>query len=128
MTTSELVGSLRELADWYESHPDMPVPYELDQPMFVFLYGRSAEEVKAILRTLGSFEKHFNEPSDGDFEAWKRIGGLTLKFHTKRDAVCTARVVGKRLVPEVVVPARKRTVEPAHEVDVVEWDCEPILK
>lgn len=39
MTTDEMISSLRLLADWYEQHPNLPQPYELQSPMFVFLYG-----------------------------------------------------------------------------------------
>lgn len=127
MKLNEFCSSLRQLADWYEQHPTLPLPHELQSEMFVFLFGLDTEEVKRILREIGSFEKRYNQPSQGDFEAVKTVGSFKLKFHTSRDSVCTARVVGKRKVGRVVIPAKPREVIKAREEDIVEWDCEPIL-
>jgi|SRR5215469_6219335 len=125
MTTTELISSLRQLADWYEAHPELPVPYELEQPMFVFLYHLDAEQVRKVLREIGEFKKVYAEPSPDDFDAHKSIGNLTLRFHARRETVCKPRVVGKRTIERQVIP--ERVIE-AHEEEVVEWDCEPILQ
>lgn len=119
--------SLRQLADWYEDHPDLPLPYELEQPLFVFLYDLSNEEILRVLGKIGSFKKVFDEPDVGDFQALKTIGSFTLKFHTSRDKVCTPRVVGKRTIPETRIPAEPEQIISAREEDVVEWDCHPVL-
>lgn len=128
MDVTEFVKSLRLLADWYEQHPELPLPYELGNPMFVFLYGKTEDRVKEILREIGSFEKVFDEPSKGDFSAVKTIGEFKLKFHTSREMVCTPRVVGTRLVEREVIPAQPKRVIEAHEEEIVEWDCHPILE
>src|SRR5882724_11821416 len=105
MTTLELVDSLRQLADWYEKHPSLPVPHELDNPMFVFMFGLNEAEVKRILREIGSFKKVFDDPGEGDFHALKTVGRFQLKFHVGRDVVCSPRVTGKRLVEKQVIEA-----------------------
>ena len=98
MTLTEFTQSLRQLADWYEEHPTLPLPHELTNPMFVFLFGETHERVKEILSEIGSFTKVFDEPRIGDFHALKTIGQFKLKFHTNREVVCTPKVIGKRMI------------------------------
>jgi hypothetical protein len=125
MTNEELVSSLRELADFYEQHPTLPVPYDLENPsgMFVFFYGIE-DSFKQVLKEIGSFKKEFGNPSPEDFCAIKQVGSLKLRLHTKRETVCTPRVVGKRVIKRHVIP--EQIVE-AHEEEIVEWDCEPVM-
>jgi hypothetical protein len=126
MTTDELIASLRLLADWYQEHPSLPVPYELENSMFVFLYGKPPEEVKAALREIGNCQKVYDDPAEGDFSAIKTVGVFKLKFHTHREVVCTRKVIGKRQIDGYVIPAQPEKVVEPHEEDIVEWDCEPI--
>lgn len=128
MTPQELCVSLRKLADFYDQHPDFPVPYELENPMFVFLYGMELDRVKEIIRSLGSFEKRYDQPSSGSFDAIKTVGEFRLMFHTDRENICQPRVVGKKKIPRQVIPPTPEEVIEEHEVDIVEWDCAPILR
>ena len=86
-------------------------------PRFEVFPGNDADTLRAIARAFGTSEKQFN----GDlFSISRQFGALRLKFISDRKAVCTARVVGTRTIPA-------RPAEPEREVEVVEWDCEPIL-
>lgn len=121
-TNTQYAAFLRELADFYESRPGLPRPT---------LWGWRAEgdvnldkkKAKDILRTLGAFEKKYT----GDqFDAIVTLpSGGKLVFTTPREAICRKVVVGKKFVPEEYIPGK---IEPAHEVEIVEWQCdEPIL-
>ena len=126
MTSDEKVPFstfLRELADFYDEHPLVPEPYWMQGDISIYLYGDSGKEV---LRSIGSFEKEFN---DNYLRAIKIVGGRRVVINAARDKVCTAKVVGKKIVPETVIPSSytPEQVIPAHEEDIVEWDCAPVL-
>jgi len=116
------VESLRELADFYEAHPECPLP---SFPSLNIFADRSDEAVaRQQFRAFGAFEKEFLEDW---FVARKRFGVITLELNAKREQVCRKVVVGTRQVPERVVPAQPETVIPAHTEEITEWQCEPIL-
>lgn len=109
MTTAEFVKGLRTLADWYEAHPFVPI---LTMPLQICNDVDDKETLAAIARAAGQTEKVY----DGlIFRLCFTVGGIPINAIAWRDAVCTRRVVGKRAIPEVIIPAR---VE-----DIVEWDC-----
>jgi len=49
----------------------------------------------------------------------------TVAFAIEKELICKKKVVGRKLIPEHRIPER---VIPEHWEDVVEWECEPILK
>lgn len=112
MTTRELVTSLRAVADLYEAHPDLPIPY-LD-PIHAFM---SKEEAPVIAHALGRCEKIAD---DSFFRLRKKLGQLKLDFLVARDEVCERVVVGTKHVPALHIPA--------HEEDIVEWKCPKIME
>ena len=108
MTTIEYADGLRQIADWYEAHPEAPLP----RTNVVGVYTvDTRDELAAVARMLGSCEKRF---TDNLFHLSRDFGALTLDFVSSRRAVCTRRVVGTRTVP----------ARPEHEVEEIEWDCE----
>jgi len=125
MASEKFVTFLRELADWYETHPLAPEPYALEnEKVTVYAFGVSDE--RAVVKALGSFEKVY----EGDyFNAAVSIANKKLVFYFHRDKVCTPKVVGRRQVPERVIPSSyvPEQVIAAHEEDVIEWDCGVVL-
>ena len=99
MNGTEYARGLRAIADWYEAHPDMPVPHTED----VGVYGvkETLEEAARIAEALKPCRKEWEKEF---FKLVRDFGPLRLKFVFRRSAVCTARRV-------------ERIVE------VVEWDC-----
>lgn len=61
---------------------------------------------------LGTFKKEFS----GSI-MYLRKDFISIMFY--RDLVCKRVVKEKKLVPEIYIPA--------HEEEVIEWDCNPIL-
>ena len=104
---------LRQLANFYEAHPEIPLPYQ-----DLHSYSLDTKDDAAMLaKALGTFEKKY---SDDLLIVSKKFQSVNLKFYLTRDSVCTARVVGKKIEPEVYIPSQHI---PAREVDVIEWDC-----
>lgn len=110
MTAQDYVNGLRQIADWFEAHPDMPVPFTSDITIY------NAPSAVDAVKALGSCRKRYDDYSlliERDFP------GVKLQFYFLRGAVCKMRVVGTEEVPERVVPATVR--------QIVEWDCDPLL-
>ena len=123
-TSTELVTYLRAVADFYEEHPKAPLPLWLTGlDLGVYL---TEDNAKQVLASIGSFTKTF----EGErFVATKEMGGGILEFRVGRESVCTKRVVGTKTVPASFEPKRVTPAKfiEAHEEEIVEWDCEPIL-
>ena len=116
MTVQEYVHGLRAVADWYETHPD--IPFSHDQVIGVYGVKDTKEEAVRIIEALKPCRKEWAESF---LKITRDFGGVTLKFVFMRGAVCTRRVVvGHKEIPAEFSPARV--------VEIVTWDCEPILQ
>lgn len=123
MTNEEYAASLRLLADWYEQHPNIPTP---DREFSVYSLN-SKEEAADCMMALKPCKKEYK---DTMFYLSREFQGITLKFVFYRNAVCTRRVVGTKMVSTQVIPAKTipEQIIPAHEEEIVEWDCgNPLL-
>lgn len=115
MNGQEYARGLRLIADWYEAHPDMPIPYTGE--ICVFGVKETREEAARIAEALKPCRKEWAESF---LKITRDFGGVTLKFVFNREAVCTRRVVRHKEIPAEFSPARV--------VEIVTWDCEPILQ
>ncbi len=115
MTGKEFSAGLRAIADWYDEHPEAPVPYA---PRIGVSADDNVETARSIARMLGKADKAF---SDSTFSLSRTFGGVILDFVFWRSAVCTKRVVGTKTIP--AKPAAPERIE-----EVVEWDCAPIFE
>lgn len=113
ITHKDYADGLRQIADWYEAHPEiaLPTPATLGNYML-----NTKEEAAQVSRALGTCEKTY---TDTMFYISRQFDAVRLEFVFFRNAVCVPRVVGTEDVPERVIPAHTR--------DIVEWDCSPIL-
>ena len=114
----QYADSLRGIADWYEKHPEIPLPS--DETMTNYSVS-TKEHAEALVRGLGGCEKNYDEDS---FSITKKFGTVKLRFYFSRSEVCRRVVVGTKIEPARIVPER---VIPAKEVDIVEWECMPVL-
>jgi hypothetical protein len=123
---------LRELATFLTRNPDVPLP-----ELFMYEYVRDAnewttdkrtakEKLKAIARAVVRKDGRLDKNGDESNLTIKTefAGGIRLKWNVTKEQTCTARVVGQR--EEVVYEYEKKAVG-TKVVDVVEWDCGPIL-
>jgi hypothetical protein len=110
MTPREgLIQDLRALASFLEDHPQVYAPTTVQIDAFP-----NIDDYRATARA-SSWEK---VPLD-TWQALRRTfpGGLIYDVNIPREQVCRRIVVGRRFLPAVE----------AHETEVVEWQCEPIL-
>lgn len=103
MNGIDYARGLRLIADWYEAHPDIPVPHI--EEIGVYGVEETREEAARIAEALKPCRKEWDKDF---FKLVRDFGPIKLKFVFMRKAVCTQRVV-KRLV------------------EVIEWDCDSSL-
>lgn len=122
-----VIAGHRRVADLLEANPDLPPPFVYGDGVIVWdLYGFECPDgvpamVAKIRRIVGGrWGKREAVGISSPEMVFEREG---YRITTKRDAVCVRRVVGTEVVtkPAVSLPERTETVE------IVEWDCEPIL-
>ena len=112
MTNQEYAAGLRHLADWYEAHKNAPRPYRSETVEYI---ASDKAEVASVLREFGGrWDKH---ASHGLLYVTRAFGPFTLQLIVDQGEVCTKRVVGYREIP----------AQEARTVEVVEWDCAPVL-
>jgi hypothetical protein len=111
IANAQFIAGLRELADFYESHPEVPIPKPSYLDFSVYsLHTKS--EAAGIIKLLGTITKEYTD--SGLFKVVRYFGPIALKFVFNRDTVCERVVVRKEVVPE-------------HVREIVEWKCAPVL-
>jgi hypothetical protein len=120
LTTSEFVAGLRKLADLYEAHPEVRLPYYLGR-VGETIFCHNAEDFAAAVRMFGQGAKS----DGGDTLDFTPEFPLPIQVQAFKSDICKRRQVGKRIVaahPECVIPACLEHVEPIYI-----WDCKPFL-
>ena len=93
----KMSAGLRELADFYDEHPDF---ISCSEHTF-YKYTSGREVFIELAKSLGPFEKG----NDGDnYTLFRMFGPIKLQLYCSRDLVCTKRMVTKT-------------------VEVEEWKC-----
>jgi hypothetical protein len=118
MERKDYTNGLRELADWWDKHLEVPLNYA---PSIATGALNTKEEAALVIRALGNCTKRYS----GDiFVVGRKFGPIDMEFLFYRDKVCERRVVSVELIPEQFIEAH--TI-PARTKEIVEWDCHPIL-
>ena len=93
----------------------------------LYQYLRNNDDAKTkmaiIAKDFAPCEKEYTEDY---FSLIRSFGPHTLSYFTSRSAVCTAKVVGKKMVE--ARPSSYFPEVPAHEEDIIEWECSPLLE
>ena len=121
MTRELFIDSLEKLTSFYKSNPGVPAPDELKVTIFSL---NTVEELGKMARVLGNACKRVIKEHDL-FYLSREFGGIILEFCARRSNICRKLVKGVRHVNEQVIPGR---VVPAHDEEIVEWDCDSILE
>jgi hypothetical protein len=111
---AEFVNGLRTLADFLVAHPGLPTPHA--PTSFLIPSAGTPDAFEAQVRQLGTAKKVV---TDNYVSMLRYFGPLALEVYTSRNTVCVRKVVGKKTIPALNIAE--------HEVDIVEWDCKPIL-
>ena len=129
MDTATFTEDIRRLLAFYEAHQDFPAPiYEGMVTICLDIRFESKEKIAGYVRALQSLGGIVRKSPEGeDFYITKTIGGFGFLMYSRREDVCNKRVVGKKFVPEKIIEASEAKVIPAHEEEIVEWYCGPLL-
>jgi len=124
----EFVANLREAADFFENHPDCPVP-DTFGGLSLTVKVNTIEDLRKAFHLSGKWDKEYqgdlalyrkifgNLPSGKD--RWTRGPHVVLTLSLPREEVCVKTVVGKKYIEP---PAYYSTPQGYYE-DVVEWTC-----
>lgn len=118
MTNVEYAELLDKLAGIYRANPGIERGSIYTDS--VFIHCSTKEKFAETIRAFGAGKK---DASDNNF--YFRVSDIPVTIFVPRGQVCTKRVVGTRYVEE----QKTEYVTPAHEEEIVEWDCpESVLR
>ena len=122
MNNREFASSLLEVAAFYETHPEMPLPYDMaSAPLYVFTHSLEATAKAAVLLSDGArVEKNAD---DSAYYVTRKFGEVELKVRCDRSNVC--KIVGYNReevkVQRIITPAVTEEVEESRQVPI--WEC-----
>lgn len=114
MTHAEYANALRRIADWIETHPEVPLPYTAALDICGL---KGKEGMAAVAKAFGDCKKVHTESL---FELVKDCGGIALCAVALRQNICERVVIRVETTPEHILPA---CTIPAHTREIVEWKC-----
>ncbi len=114
MQQQEIIKSLRDMADYLESHEfDLGGGIGFGSPeLYLFTDGSGFLE---NVKRMGGFTREFNDYSA---QAVRKFGDAKFIIHASRPAVCEKVEVGVRVVPATpqrIIEAQPERVEPVYE-------------
>ena len=126
-TREEALASARQIIEFFEAHPELKLPYQLQMTSAWPIYFVSKDGMKDFAKAFGSAEK---VTTDDEIRLRKKIGCFALEAVAERRDVCELVVVGTEEVPEKVIPAASfpERIEPAYTRQITEWKCSPFLE
>lgn len=115
---------LRELADFYDAHPEVKAPYTGTN---FTIFGITKEDLPIYARAFGKAEKCFDAYS---FQLSKSFGyEMKLRTYSSREEVCERVKIGEKVVPAHTIPAQEEKFVEEEVEAVFEWKCpDAILK
>jgi hypothetical protein len=122
----QFIEGLRAVAKFYEENPG--ASYDgMHLTLNMYVWGRTAR--KALIETARLFG-HCNKIYDENNMTVSRQFSeqVTLAVFAARARVCRRVILGSRILPERIVPATSEVRIPASRVEIVEWQCDPLLK
>lgn len=133
----DLANGLRQMADFIEEeHEALPDSIEFDISTWLYAgYGVDNDVLKpqfagitrAALHQQATITKEYTSFA---FRLLLGFGPLTWTVASKREAVCTAQVVGQETyeVEEQEGEDLRPTVTVVKTKDIIEWKCDPVLE
>jgi hypothetical protein len=122
----QFIEGLRAVAKFYEENPG--ASYDgMHLTLNMYVWGRTAR--KALIETARLFG-HCNKIYDENNITVSRQFSeqVTVAVFAARVRVCRRVILGSRILPERIVPATSEVRIPASRVEIVEWQCDPLLK
>jgi hypothetical protein len=122
----QFIEGLRAVAQFYEENP--AAWYDgMHVTLNMYAWGRAAR--KTLSETARAFG-HCNKIYDDNNVTVSRQFSeqVTVAVFAAKARVCRRLVRGARILPERVVAATSEVHIPASRVEIVEWQCHPLLK
>lgn len=134
-TREEMIAGIRQLADWLEANPDIPIPYDLTgrSAASVNIHASHGESEKAVVAAVaralpGRVAKDVWGKDDYYFGVRGNApGGVGVNVIAHREKVCERIVTGTREVVEKVPAPDAPMIEVTRTEEIVEYRCGPIL-
>lgn len=137
-------AGLRELADWLDAHPEVPLPYLGAHPAadrfnptaaihvhpLLIGGGDPRDVLAAVARAMGNATKTVSA-SGSRMHVWRDFAGISVTASADRADVCERVVVGVEEItveePDPDAVAALPKIPHTKTVERVEWICSPLL-
>jgi hypothetical protein len=122
----QFIEGLRAVAQFYEENPG--AWYDgMHLTLNMYVWGRGARETLAqTARAFGQCNKVYD---DNNITMSRQFSEqVTVAVFAARARVCRRVVLGARILPARIVPATEEVRIPASRVEIVEWQCDSLLK
>ena len=122
----QFIDGLRAVAQFYEENP--AAWYDgMHLTLNMYVWGRAARKTLAeTARAFGQCNKVYDDTNITVSRQFSEQ--VTVAVFAPRARVCRRVVLGDRILPARIVPATKEVRIPASRVEIVEWQCDPLLK
>lgn len=122
MNRNDFAKSLHELAYFLDAHDELGE--HIYSTVNVHVFGE-ADQLPTMARALAPCDKEYSE---NELELTRSFGeSVHLSFIGSREGVCKARIIGRKTERRKVMVTAPVYEEQDIEVDVIEWECEPLL-
>jgi hypothetical protein len=122
----QFIAGLRAVAEFYEKNPT--AWYDgMHLTMSMYAWGRGAR--KTLTETARAFGLCNKIYDDNNITVSRPFSEqVTVAVFAARARVCRRIVRGTRILPERIVAATSEVRIPATRAEIVEWQCDPLLK
>ena len=122
----QFIAGLRAVAKFYEENP--AAWYDgMHLTLNMYVWGRAARQT--LIDTARAFGRCNKTYDDNNITVSRQFSEqVTLAVFAARARVCRRLVRGTRFLPEKIVAATSEVRIPPSTVEIVEWQCDPLLK
>jgi len=122
----EFIEGLRAVAQFYEENPG--AWYDgMHLTLNMYVWGRAAR--KTLTETARAFGRCNKIYDDHNITVSRQFSEqVTVAVFAAKARVCRRVILGARILPARVVPAVEEVHIPTSRVEIVEWQCDPLLR
>lgn len=122
----QFIEGLRAVAKFYEENPG--AWYDgMHLTLNMYVWGRAAR--KALIETARLFGRCNKTYDENNITVSRQFSEqVTVAVFAARARICRRVVLGHRILPERIVAPTSQVRIPASRVEIVEWQCDPLLK
>jgi hypothetical protein len=119
------IEGLQAVAKFYEENPD--AYYDgMHLTLNMYVWGGAARKTLAeTARAFGQCDKIYDDKNVAVSRQFSEK--VTVSVFAPRAKVCRRVVLSERMLPARIVPGTEEVRIPAALVEIVEWQCDPLL-